>query len=869
MATQVKGYGKISITAITKVGTLMVNPTCDKPLNVIYDPDTNSYTPTWSSGTPLNIVPIVYFDGVATTDFTVVYKRQFGTETIGTVVSGSNGETVTNKNLVVSSNRLAGASSKLLTYIIEVSYYDSKTKTTLNNTSRLTFSLINNPSTVKYISLTGENVFLYNSSQVLISESSIVLTAHLTNVTMNRWTYLKDGTYIDFPGATHTSNTLTINVASAPMNTNEAITVKATAKGVDNSTVEDTMTIVKIRDGAPGGSSVAVVLTNTSHILACDSNNNPLTSSFTGAETTVQIYEGSELVTSHFDIAVAATPSANIGWSNEAGTTTYKVTSFTGTAEAVGYLTFTCTGKTGSAFVGKTLVSKFNLTKVKAGVDGANAETYELSSSVNIMNRNIANALNPTKVVFGMTKRVGGETPTPFGCLFKIYESPNFVADISDASFVQKFPADASKTTMSSKQWLATDILTTTKTIKVECYKTDYVVGDLIDTQLVVINTDGATGSTGAAGKDAFSVVLGNEAEIISCSNGGTVLADTVVTIPFRGYKGTTRTATTATVDDNSLPGPTGNRDIYNISTTASTASADGVVSVTFRSGRTLGGAAVMNGRFTINLTVSGATAMPVYFSWTKSNKAKDGVDAVTFQIYTNTGDTIINGSNNVILDTMLQDGSVVTNATSYTWNQWVSTGGSGGSYNPLTPPVATKTLTVTPAMVDSVAFFSCVAVYTVDGSAKNFTAYFTVYDKSDPFQVQPYSTLGESLVNPGFQAGAIFTKVYRSGVEEDPLLSHEFGTTYPASPSVGQYFYMITPTAGGTRGTVKLMKRAASTWEDVTATSNVGYTYNYYIIDIDDVLVDLGTPWAVGKAIYFDTDDTNPTLNLIAEVIH
>ena len=44
-----KSYGRITVTAIKKVGVLMVNPSCNMPLIVTYDPDNDSYTPDWSS----------------------------------------------------------------------------------------------------------------------------------------------------------------------------------------------------------------------------------------------------------------------------------------------------------------------------------------------------------------------------------------------------------------------------------------------------------------------------------------------------------------------------------------------------------------------------------------------------------------------------------------------------------------------------------------------------------------------------------------------------------------------------------------------------------------------------------------------------
>ena len=107
------------------------------------------------------------FDGtqLQTNAYTVEFKKQYGMDE-EQEVSSSVGENVVNGSLEVSSNRLAGQSSKLLTYIINVSYTEPKTKTTLKTSARITFTLMDNPGSVKYVSITGENVFLYNFSLI-------------------------------------------------------------------------------------------------------------------------------------------------------------------------------------------------------------------------------------------------------------------------------------------------------------------------------------------------------------------------------------------------------------------------------------------------------------------------------------------------------------------------------------------------------------------------------------------------------------------------------------------------------------------------------------------------------------------------------
>jgi hypothetical protein len=74
---------------------------------------------------------------------------------------------------------------------------------------------------------------------------------------------------------------------------------------------------------------------------------------------------------------------------------------------------------------------------------------------------------------------------------------------------------------------------------------------DVYDTITITKMYDGAKGDPGAAGSSGsggLSVILGNEAQTIACTNGGLVATALDVTIPFTGYVGITQTACTCSV---------------------------------------------------------------------------------------------------------------------------------------------------------------------------------------------------------------------------------------------------------------------------------------------------------------------------------
>ena len=96
----------------------------------------------------------------------------------------------------MSANKLANITSKLLTYICEVTYTDPDTNVPLTAQSTLTYNLVSNASELKYASISGESAFLYDTNRNIVGSNYITLTAELTNVEVSQWQYKKaDGTF--------------------------------------------------------------------------------------------------------------------------------------------------------------------------------------------------------------------------------------------------------------------------------------------------------------------------------------------------------------------------------------------------------------------------------------------------------------------------------------------------------------------------------------------------------------------------------------------------------------------------------------------------------------------------------------------------
>ena len=115
------------------------------------------------------------------------------------------------------------------------------------------------------------------------------------------------------------------------------------------------------------------------------------------------------------------------------------------------------------------------------------------------------------------------------------------------------------------------------------------------------------TGSTPAA---PYSILVGNEAQVIACDKDGKTLEAGTITIPFSIFQGTTRRA--ATVTYSTLPsGITLNKN------TDGTASAEGSLVLNIAASSNLGGAS--NGVITLTFKYGSTTVGTKTFTWSKS----------------------------------------------------------------------------------------------------------------------------------------------------------------------------------------------------------------------------------------------------------
>lgn len=372
---------------------------------------------------------------------------------------------------------------------------------------------------------------------------------------------------------------------------------------------------------------------------------------------------------------------------------------------------------------------------------------------------------------------------------------------------------------------------------------------DVYDTLTITKMYDGekgATGAPGASGTGGLSVILGNEAQSIACTNTGLVQAAVDVEIPFVGYVGITQTACTCTVG--TLPS-----GVTTKSNTAATASATGKLVLTFAANATLGSATTMNGSIPLTFSISGKSVSK-RFSWSKSVKGDTGAagaagaNAVVFSIYTPQGSVFQNQEGTLLLDTAAYDGStVISSGATYQWAKYTS-----GTWQNISSATG-KSLTVNGADVMNVQSYRCTMTY----KSKTYQDVITIEDKSDTYVSEMLAIGGFSFKN-NLGGKAVYVIVRANGKEVDPLLG-SISTTAPSSPKSGDYWYKVDHSAK----TVTLMRYSGSAW--ATASDGQELAYTWYMQDGEGNAV---SAWEKeGKVIYLHADDVDSMCTLQCDV--
>lgn len=875
-----KAWGTITIVDTTDIGQFSVTPSSNRATTVIYTPDNNTYTPNWadSSGN-VTITPVVYYGGTQLTPginndsnpkVTWTYKTNAATS-FTTLPSWATAQS--DGTLKLTGNPFTSSSISSVTFKCTANYNEPATNLPLTAAGEITYSVVRQAASVPYVRITGENVFKYNTSQTLVGAESITLTATYGHCTISKWQYKNGNSWTDIAN-TAGAATLVINAKS----TAHAVYFKndvATFRVVTSvAGLIDVHVITKIHDGAAGQSTLAAILTNEDQMIPADKTGAPVSTAFTDAYTQLTIFRGSVDETSQWEITISAP--TDIQYQKSTDGTNWDDSSIQGlhynhvritgmaTGLSVGSVTFTAK-KTGET----DIVKKFTLTKVKTGADGADAVTYILEASNQVVRGNATGTtVISDSVVLHAYKRTGAGDRVAYATHYAVFKPDG--TQFYPTSGTSSLPTSGA--TFSPTGSILPKVLEYGYAV-VKIFSGSATSSAVLDTLTLTAVRNGAQGvkgEDGAPGTSPINVVLGNYSDSIACNKSNVILPTNtalVLDIPYTAYHGTNRVYCVAP-NAPSITYAT-NKTIVGV-VTESTSTSDGHVRFTFPKGAAISDT-YANGTVAITFVVKETKesieslgTVLAYYTYSrvstgatgaKGEDGKDGVDgesAYVGIISTPNGNVFSNGAGSLLITSQLYLGSDdVSSASSFQWAKF-----SGSAYTDLSDETS-STLSVDGDDVNGLASYRCTISH---NSAVRAVLYATLIDKTDPIQAEILSTAGDKFVN-GIAEGAMYVKVYRNGVEIDPLPTEVISKTAPASPSANQMYFKIDPTTNS----VKLMKYVSNAWAEQTYTPTASYTWSY--LDKDGEETHPSGMATSGKIIYVDGDFVNTKLTAFCEV--
>ena len=252
----------------------------------------------------------------------------------------------------------------------------------------------------------------------------------------------------------------------------------------------DEQSVLVVSDGATGLNSVNGVLTNDAVTVFAATDGT--VSDFSYAAGTFKMYYGTTDVTASSTFSSTATNCTGSIASNGV----YSITAFPA-ANNNGYLNLTGT------YNGVSITRIFSISKSKTGSTGADAVIYEIQSSTSTIAKNISNVFSPTSVSFTFYRRYGSGNRSLFTGYYKTFYSTDGV------NYTQISSTSGSSASVTPG--------TSYRSIKCDLYSDSGYV-NLVDSQTCLIVSDG---NTGAAGQDAFTVILSNEAMTVPAMYSG------------------------------------------------------------------------------------------------------------------------------------------------------------------------------------------------------------------------------------------------------------------------------------------------------------------------------------------------------------
>lgn len=310
-----------------------------------------------------------------------------------------------------------------------------------------------------------------------------------------------------------------------------------------------------------------------------------------------------------------------------------------------------------------TIVKNIAYSVALVGTAGADAYNYFLNVSPNAIVKAENGTLTPTSISLSASRSQGTGNPAAYSGRFKIEyttDGSTWISTTANGAYISS--SDESSTT-----W---NVPSGAKLIRTSLYLAGGTT-TLLDTQTIPVVSDGATGSGGSAGADAYTIILSNESHTFAAGTSAAIAA--TVNTKVIAYKGATQVAATIGTISGTISGKL-TATIQNNSSTSASIDIAATTSLTTK-----------NGTLTIPVTVDGHT-FTKEFSWSLAIKGdtgqagSDGDDAILLSIDSSNGTIFKNtGVSTTLTAHVYVGGSEVTGSslTALGTIKWYKDGGS------------------------------------------------------------------------------------------------------------------------------------------------------------------------------------------------
>lgn len=586
-----KAYGQITLIDITDIGELTVVPESNLASIVVYDINSSSFNPSWTTEHPLKLTPAIKYAGTDLTTneegVSIDWYEVHETGSESKLSSSSDlGIQINNGILTISKNLLNITSKKTVCFRCKCSYKVPNIDYTATAAGDISFALVTMGETLHQVRIIAPQIIKYNKTTSTF-ENNLPIQAQRTNVTMSSssssnypWQYKIDDAQswsnitkddIEEDSIDTASITITQTWLDTKLTNGSRLTIKVNTVWAENTSklVSDELSIFKVSDGAAGTNLINLHLSNDNQSVPFFTQDGTTDYNWALAYTSCDLLRGGDsiLTQGFYDIKVTAEGvnytkkvfNADKNQYQDATQDTDKVTEVTDrfyatkfTSDAKqGVITFTTEVTelgTANDYSALSISKKFTITGLQRGADGTSPTLKTIESPQGGVLKRIIISANgedsisyiPTQTTVQYYVQTGNQISSPDvdWCLYLNAPSPDVHTTTEDYYPLTDHTREdeVEKVTIN---WMDATIQDAIEDLK-QVYVVAHAAGSnaVLAVYPITILQDGEKGDQGADGAEGLTFIFPNQADQISCDEDGLVVGEQIISLPFSIYQG-------------------------------------------------------------------------------------------------------------------------------------------------------------------------------------------------------------------------------------------------------------------------------------------------------------------------------------------